>query len=242
MTVDWSLDSCCDTFQVITIVLFFIFLVITIVFFHWKAFLPLKLLTVFLHEFGHASACWITCGHVDGMTVNEDQGGQTLTRGGVAWVMLPAGYLGSSFWGCFFFIMGSINDVAAAVAACLLCFALFAVLVVFAKNWTLRWVCILFVALTLFLVIVDLVIIPDSSNTSFRILPYYLMFIGVANGAYAVIDIYDDLIRRQVAASDASKFAEICGCCTSKGWGLLWGLISVGLLTIALYIALAINS
>jgi len=125
----------------------------------------------------------------------------------------------------------------------LLCFALFLVLVLYAKNWTLRWVCILFIGITLFFILVDLVIIPESgSNTSFRILPYYLMFIGVCNGAYAILDIYDDLIRRQVAASDASKFAELCGCCSSKGWGLIWGLLSFGFLTFALYVSLVITS
>lgn len=30
---------------------------------------PLKLVAVFLHEFSHASACWLTCGKVKGIEV-----------------------------------------------------------------------------------------------------------------------------------------------------------------------------
>ncbi|BBH04116.1 hypothetical protein Prudu_015169 [Prunus dulcis] len=54
---------------------------------------PFKLVTVFLHEASHAIACKLTCGHVEGIQVHADEGGTTQTRGGVYWLILPAGYI-----------------------------------------------------------------------------------------------------------------------------------------------------
>ncbi|CAI5968115.1 unnamed protein product [Closterium sp. NIES-65] len=80
--------------------------------------MPFKLISVYLHEIGHASACVmtggkvrdvgregyastcvVTGGKVEGIEVHMDEGGVTRTRGGWQWCILPAGYLGSSFWG-----------------------------------------------------------------------------------------------------------------------------------------------
>lgn len=52
---------------------------------------PFKLITVFLHEVSHALACMLTCGKVEGIKVHADEGGVTQTRGGIYWLILPAG-------------------------------------------------------------------------------------------------------------------------------------------------------
>ncbi|XP_062116660.1 uncharacterized protein LOC133830659, partial [Humulus lupulus] len=59
----------------------------------WRTVLltPFKLITVFLHEASHAIACKLTCGHVEGIQVHANEGGVTQTRGGVYWLILPAG-------------------------------------------------------------------------------------------------------------------------------------------------------
>lgn len=94
--------------------------------------LPFKLITVFLHEASHATACKLTCGKVEGMEVNVNEGGVTHTRGGKQWFILPAGYLGSSFWGMVL-VVASTNYLTLRIAAGLLCAALVVVLVI-AKN------------------------------------------------------------------------------------------------------------
>jgi hypothetical protein len=93
---------------------------------------PFKLITVFLHEASHAVACKLTCGDVEGMEVNANEGGSTTTRGGIYWLILPAGYLGSSFWGMAL-ILASTNLLTARIAAAGLGLALFIVLFI-AKN------------------------------------------------------------------------------------------------------------
>lgn len=59
---------------------------------------PFKLLTVSLHEAGHALAGVLTCARIESITLEPNEGGCTKMRGGIQWITLPAGYLGSSFW------------------------------------------------------------------------------------------------------------------------------------------------
>ncbi|KAJ8449638.1 hypothetical protein Cgig2_005660 [Carnegiea gigantea] len=176
--------------------------------------LPFKLVTVFLHEASHAIACKLTCGHVEEIRVHANEGGMTTTRGGVYWLILPAGYLGSSFWGMVL-ILASTNLLTARIAAGCLALALFIVLFV-AKNWTLRWLCIGFI---IFLAVIWVL----QETTEVRILRYIIMFIGVMNSLFSVCDIYGDLISRRENTSDAEKFAEECPCiCNGVGWGIIW--------------------
>ncbi|KAG5527933.1 hypothetical protein RHGRI_028754 [Rhododendron griersonianum] len=193
----------------------------------WRTFLltPFKLITVFLHEASHAIACILTCGTVEGMEVHANEGGVTQTRGGAYWVILPAGYLGSSFWGMIF-ILASTNLLTTRIAAG--CFAVALLIVLFvAKNWTLRGLCVGFIVL--FAVVWVL-----QEFTKVRILRYVILFIallksdlanfaGVMNSLFSVYDIYDDLISRRVNSSDAEKFAEVCPCpCNGAAWGVIW--------------------
>ena len=43
---------------------------------------PMKLISIFIHEMGHASAAWITGGKVDKVEVYSNEGGVTNFRGG----------------------------------------------------------------------------------------------------------------------------------------------------------------
>ncbi len=60
---------------------------------------PLKLLVVLMHETSHAVAALATGGHVERISVNILQGGVTYTKGGNSFLILSAGYLGSSLIG-----------------------------------------------------------------------------------------------------------------------------------------------
>ena len=41
---------------------------------------PMKLIAVFVHEMSHATACWLTCGKVEGIEVHLNEGGVTKYR------------------------------------------------------------------------------------------------------------------------------------------------------------------
>ncbi|XP_076902753.1 uncharacterized protein LOC143557600 [Bidens hawaiensis] len=169
-----------------------------------------------------------------GMEVHANEGGVTQTRGGIYWLILPAGYLGSSFWGMLL-ILASTDLLTARIAAGCLAAALLIVLFI-AKNWTLRGLCIGFI---IFIAIVWVL----QEKTTVRILRYVILFIGVMNSLFSVYDIYDDLISRRVNSSDAEKFAEICPCpCNGVAWGVIWGMISFTFLSASVYLGLVILS
>ncbi|KVI07825.1 hypothetical protein Ccrd_013815 [Cynara cardunculus var. scolymus] len=139
MTANWELKNCCNHDQLVFLITLAFCVIVILALWRTVVLLPFKLVTVFLHEASHAVACKLTCGHVEGMQIHADEGGMTQTRGGVYWFILPAGYLGSSFWGMVL-ILASTNLLAARIAAGCLAAALIIVLFV-AKNWTLRGLC-----------------------------------------------------------------------------------------------------
>ncbi|XP_025885324.1 uncharacterized protein [Solanum lycopersicum] len=171
---------------------------------------------------------------VVGIKVHANEGGVTQTRGGLSWVILPAGYLGSSFWGMVL-ILASTNVLSAMIAAGCFIAALLIVLCL-AKNWTLRGLCIGFIIFIGGIWALQI-------QTEVRMLRYVILFIGVMNSLFSVYDIYDDLISRRVNTSDAEKFAELCPCCCAGPfWGVLWGMISFAFLFGAMYLGLALLS
>ncbi|WMV18165.1 hypothetical protein MTR67_011550 [Solanum verrucosum] len=244
MNPNWELQNCCNRDQKLFLVTIGVFTVAILVL--WRTFLltPFKLITVFLHEASHAIACKLTCGQVEGMQVHANEGGVTQTRGGVYWLILPAGYLGSSFWGMVL-ILASTNLLTAKIAAGCFIAALLIVLFI-AQNWTLRGLCIVTdphrLDLPGFIIFIAVIWVLQQLTTV-RILRYVILFIGVMNSLFSVYDIYDDLISRRVNSSDAEKFAELCPCpCNGVGWGVIWGMISFIFLCGAMYLGLVILS
>jgi hypothetical protein len=63
------------------------------------ALLPFKLLTVGFHEFGHAAVGMCTGARIESIHLDPNEGGATRMRGGIPFLTLPAGYLGSSLIG-----------------------------------------------------------------------------------------------------------------------------------------------
>ena len=60
---DWRLEGCCDEVEYIFFGLYcFYGLLIHCLFHRTELLKPFKLLGVFVHEMGHASATWLTCG------------------------------------------------------------------------------------------------------------------------------------------------------------------------------------
>ncbi|TPX48585.1 hypothetical protein SeLEV6574_g01948 [Synchytrium endobioticum] len=167
---------------------------------------PFKLVTVGLHEFSHALAACCTCGRIDGIELDPDEGGVTHIRGGNPYVTLPAGYVGSSVWGALLIFAG-FDTTASKVAAISLGVILLLVLY-WAKNWLTRGISLMFIAL-----IVGLWFVDGGKG-----LRYFVLFMGTMSVLYSLWDIVEDLITRRVHESDASKFSKICcgGCLPSQ--------------------------
>ncbi|TPX36303.1 hypothetical protein SmJEL517_g01622 [Synchytrium microbalum] len=190
---------------------------------------PFKIVTVGLHEFGHASAGLCTGAKIDGIELDPDEGGVTHLRGGNPYITLPAGYIGSSVWGALLVFAG-FDTLASQIASIVLGVIMLLVLY-WAKNWLTRGICFLFMGL-----IVGLWFVDGGKG-----LRYFVLFMGTMSVLYSLFDIVEDLISRRVNESDASKFSKICcgGCLPPQVWGCLWLLVSLIFLSGAIVGALA---
>lgn len=81
---------------------------------------PVTQFVTMVHEMGHALAAILTGGHVSWMTIVSDgqgHGGITGTNGGWPLLVLPAGYLFTTFFGCFLIWLGQYPRLSKAVLA-----------------------------------------------------------------------------------------------------------------------------
>ncbi|KAG6328254.1 hypothetical protein ID866_10835 [Astraeus odoratus] len=177
---------------------------------------PFKLLTVGFHEMSHAIAGMLTCATIHSIELDPDEGGETRMSGGIPWISLPAGYLGSSLIGACLIACGF--DTNASKVACLVLAVFFLFTLWWARRNWLSWVLIL--GMSGLIVLFWFVAEGEA-------LRYLVLFIGVMSDLYVIWDVIDDTIARKVNSSDASAFARICGCFPSQVWGVIWLIIAI---------------
>ncbi|KAF4584200.1 peptidase m50B-like domain-containing protein [Ophiocordyceps camponoti-floridani] len=176
---------------------------------------PFKMLVIAFHEFGHAITAILTGGRVDSISLDPREGGVTHLRGGISFLTLPAGYLGSSLIGALLIFCG-FNIVASKVVSLVLGLCFLATL-----WWGKRdWLTIVTVLMAVGLLVACWFIRHAEA------LRFVVLFIGVMSSLYSVWDICDDLVLRKVNSSDASVFAKRYGG-SSICWGILWGIVSL---------------
>lgn len=142
---------------------------------------PLKLVVIALHESGHATACILTCGKVEGIEVNPDEGGVTKMRGGVQYCTLPAGYIGSCVWGGLMLFLAKDNIGAQVIAGCLV--AMLLAVLFWADNWTLRFLILFFFGLIAGFWALQIL-------TAFEGLQYFIAFMGVMSCLYRQVETF----------------------------------------------------
>lgn len=69
----WQLEGCCDTEEIIFLCFYAGYVIAFFLFQSTVVLKPMRLLAVFIHEFGHASACWLTGGTVKGIEVESNE-------------------------------------------------------------------------------------------------------------------------------------------------------------------------
>lgn len=172
---------------------------------------PFKLLTVGFHEMSHAFMGVLTCATIHSIELDPDEGGATSMSGGIPWLTLPAGYLGSSLIGASLIACGFNTDASKVASIVMAVFFLFTLWWA-RKNW-LSWLLILGMSglIVLFWFV--------AGGEALR---YLVLFIGVMSCMYVLWDVVDDTVARKVNSSDASAFADLIGCCPSQVWGVIW--------------------
>jgi hypothetical protein len=185
--------------------------------------LPLKLFVVLLHEVSHALAAVVTGGTVERMVLQADEGGATYARGGNAFVMLSAGYLGSLLWGLLLIELAGAQARSARTALMILAAALLIIAGLFVRNifgfiFTAASGAVLFVA---------------ARQFSARGVAVVLLVLGLTSSLYALLDIRSDILRRPGQESDAYMLAQLTGVPT-LAWGVLW----IGVAALACWLGL----
>ncbi len=195
----------------------------------YPVFYPLKLLVVFFHECSHALMTLATGGRVVELEVNAMQGGHVISAGGNRFLILSAGYLGSSLWGVLIYLLavGSRLDKAVMVLLGLIIVA----------------VCLLFIRAPfafVFALAVAAVMVGVGVKASREINDFVLRVIGLTSMLYAPLDIYSDTIQRAGSRSDALMLAAEFGG-TEVLWGGAWlGLsVAIALATVLIGLRLA---
>jgi hypothetical protein len=157
---------------------------------------PFKIQTVALHEFGHAVVGLMTGAKIVSITLSPDEGGLTVMKGGNPYLVLPAGYCGSTIWGALMVYAG-FNPTAARIVTVLsmLCMA---VTIYWSKNRLAAAICGMFV-----------VVSAIAWIFAGRWLQYYIMFFGVMSSLYSLWDIIDDVLSNRKNNSDAVFFSRM---------------------------------
>ncbi len=179
---------------------------------------PFRVFVVFLHEISHAIAAVATGGRVIWIGISPVEGGVCVTRGGLAFLVLNAGYLGSLLFGALFLLLGSRPRRAPQVLGLIGAFTLLAALL-YVRTWF-GFVYCLLAGLAL------LIVATKAPPTASEIL---LAAIGSMSVLYAIADIASDVILRHSGASDASALARLTGL-PAVAWGVLWIVASLATL------------
>lgn len=184
--------------------------------------IPLKIMTVFLHELSHAVTILLTGGSVESFSISPQQGGMVIGRGGNRFLSLSAGYLGSLMLGMVLLILALQTKADRAVLA------------VFGGVMCL--VALLYIRdlfALVFCVGTGSAMIATAWYLRREVSDLVLRVIGLTSVIYVPFDIFDDTIRRSGIRSDAFMLAEEFG-----GTTMMWGGVWLVLSGIAIYVCL----
>ena len=186
------------------------------------AILPLKIMVVLLHELSHGLAALLTGGSIEGISVNADQGGHAMTRGGNGFVILSAGYVGSLLLGVMLLLAALRTEADQAILG-----LLGLVLLIVTALYIRETFAIAFCGLAGITMLAVARLLPHEFSD------LILRVIGLTSMIYVPYDIFDDTILRSGLRSDAFMLAERYGGPTLF-WGGLWLLLSLVVIGLSL--------
>ncbi|ATG42541.1 Peptidase M50B-like protein [Phaeobacter piscinae] len=194
------------------------------------AVLPLRILTVFLHETSHAIVTLATGGEVLNLTIDPYEGGSVTARGGNRLLMLSAGYTGSLLIGAALLVIALRTDWDREILA------LFGALTLLVAAIYVRDLFALVFTLT-----TGVLMLATARYLSLAVNDLILRIIGISSMIYAPLDIWDDTLARSYLRSDARMMAEEIGG-TTVIWGGLWLVISLTVIGVTLRYGLGRSS
>ena len=190
--------------------------------FLWNTILlyPLKLLVVLMHETSHAIAALVTGGSVERIAINVMQGGITYTQGGSRFVILSAGYIGSSLIGALLLWASARKPWKEYLAE------VFGVLIIIE---TILWVRDIFTLA--FAILMGFFCMLLGTKIKGVLEKVFIQWTGAICCLYAVYDIFSDILTLRIAGqekNDAQMLAELTHI-PAFAWGAIWIAVAVAI-------------
>ena len=207
------------------------FFAVVLIFWNTPFIYPLKLFTVLLHEISHGLAAELSGGDMLRIEISPEQGGVCYTQGGLRFVILPAGYLGSMLWGNLLIILAARTSWDKKIAI-VLGVIIFLISILYVSNGF----------GFIFSLIFGVALILSGLFLNENINDLLLKFIGTTSALYAIIDIKDDLLVRSIPGSDAWAMSEEIFPLPPFVWGVIWIIISIFLTYKSLQFAIRYKS
>lgn len=183
----------------------------------WRSILiyPVKIFVVLLHEMSHGIAAIISDGTIMKIIITPELGGETVTSGGIKFIIAASGYLGSLFFGAMLFYSAYnkkfsmwFNTIVSVM------------ILLFTVNYLEGSFTIIFaLVFTLFLFLSPR-ILNDLIHS------YAMKILGLISSLYILIDIKEDLLTLRIVPSDAQMLADITGI-PAYLWGMVWLVITI---------------
>ena len=178
----------------------------------------LKVFVVLLHEISHAMMAVATGGRIERIVLDPNQGGICYCGGGIRFLTLSAGYLGSLAWGGLMVSAGQMKRIN--------------------SRWVTGAVGLLVTGLTIAYVRPALgfgfwfglafgsALVLGAARLSAAVNQGILLTLGLTSCLYAILDIKSDVLDRPELQSDAAMLADLTGIPT-LAWGVLWITVAV---------------
>lgn len=208
----------------------FVFVIVTWIFWHTLLIYPIKLLTVTVHETGHALTAFALGAKNTKISVNKNQGGVThyffripigeRTPKWKSFIIASAGYLGSVIIGSLLLYLAYKRLAPRLLLA--LGVGLIVDMILFVRDGFTLAICGIGVILC--------ILIGLKAPKKVRV--YIVRFIATVSCCYALFDIRDDIFRfgsTQRMGSDAHALQQITGV-PYFIWGIIWVIISIVIL------------
>jgi hypothetical protein len=190
----------------------------------WDSFVvyPFKIFVVFLHELSHGLAAVASGGEIVRIELSFDQGGVCLTRGGSAFLILNAGYLGSLLWGALLLVVGTRSRQDRALVGFIGAVTL-AITLIYVRSLF----GFVYGVTTGSLLLLIAWLLPTGVSDAL------VKAVGMVSCLYAIWDIGSDALFRSIPESDAHALARLTGV-PGVVWGGIWVVLAVGVTVQAL--------
>lgn len=179
---------------------------------------PIKIMVVLFHEMSHGLMALVSGGQVLRIVITADEGGACETQGGMALLIVSAGYLGSMFFGGLLLYLSRFRGSVPVIFTFLTLVVAAAIVTVLHDPYSRSFATAL-AGSFVFLGLLSPVLIGAL----------ILRVLGTVSCLYSIFDIYWDILARGTAEApaenDAVAFSQLTGF-SATSVGLLWLAVS----------------